>query len=401
MRNGQLKVMHLISNLDIGGAQEVVRTLAAYLAEAGCEPVVCTFKDGPLRQEIEQLGIPVEVVPARRYSVVAFPKFVKDMLRLRRILLDLVQKHHVHVVQTHLLRVLDFLVLTLRDKTNTPLIFWTAHNTNEELQEHQLPRFKWLLKPKRLGYRLLYRLTARSVNGFIAVADGVKTELLKTIGPIEDKITVICNGVDVKRYQRAVDRVAIRRKLGLPEQAHLIAVVGTLKRQKGHSYLIEAASSLVSEYLELHILFIGDGDLSEELQAQTRAAGLDQHIHFLGSRYDVPDLLAASDYFVLPSLWEGLPMALIEAMASGLPIVATDVSGTRQVLTHGETGFVVPPGDAQRLKEAIHYLLSDPPQARALGAAAQRRIEDFSAQKQAQEHIALYHREWIRSRGAA
>ena len=113
----------------------------------------------------------------------------------------------------------------------------------------------------------------------------------------------------------------------------------------------------------------------------------------------MPALLAASDYFVLPSLWEGLPMALIEAMASGLPIVATDVSGTRQVMVPGETGVVVPPGDAQQLAAAIHYLLSNPPCAQAMGVAAQRRIEDFSAKKQAQEHIALYRREWIGSSG--
>ena len=397
-RNSRLKVMQIISNLDIGGAQEVVRTLAAYLAEAGCVSIVCTFKDGPLREDIEQLGIPVEILPARRYSIVTFPLFVKDMLRIRQALVDLVKKHHIDVIQTHLLRVLDFLVLTVRDSTNTPLVFWTVHNTNEELQREQLPRHKWLLKPKRLGYRLLYRLTARSVNGFIAVADGVKTELLETIGPFEEKITVICNGVDVKRYQKPIDKAVIRQNLGLSEQAHLITVVGTFKRQKGHCYLIEAASSLVTLFPDLHILFIGDGDLREELQAQTKTLGLDQHIHFLGSRHDVPDLFAASDYFVLPSLWEGLPMALIEAMASGLPIVATDVSGTRQVMIPGETGIVVPPGDAQQLKEAIEYFLSDPAQARIMGAAAQRRIEGFSARKQAEEHIALYQREWNRSR---
>ena len=113
----------------------------------------------------------------------------------------------------------------------------------------------------------------------------------------------------------------------------------------------------------------------------------------LGNRDDVPDLLAASDLFVLPSLWEGLPMALIEAMASGLPIVATEVSGTIRVMVPGQTGILVPPGDAQKLAEAILQLLSDPERARAMGKAARRRVErEFSAQKQAEEHLALYHR---------
>jgi glycosyltransferase involved in cell wall biosynthesis len=399
MQNGQLKVLQIISNLDIGGAQEVVRTLAVYLAEVGCVPVVCTFKDGPLREEIERQGIAVEVLPARRHSIVNFHLFVKDMLRIRRELLDVVRKYNADVVQTHLLRVLDFLVLTVRGRTNTPLIFWTAHNTNEELKLEQLPSHKWLLKPKRLGYRWLYRVTTRWINGFIAVAEGVKQELIETIGPIEDKITVICNGVDIKRYQKPVDKAAVRQKLGLSQQSRLIAVVGTFKRQKGHRYLIEAAPPLAAAFPDLHIILIGDGDLRAELEAQTRSLGLEQRIHFLGNRYDVPDLLGASEYFVLPSLWEGLPMALIEAMASGLPIVASDVSGTAQVMIHGETGLIVPPGDTQKLQAAIYDLLTNSDQAQAMGQAARRHIEGFSAKRQAKEHVALYQREWDKSRG--
>jgi glycosyltransferase involved in cell wall biosynthesis len=120
---------------------------------------------------------------------------------------------------------------------------------------------------------------------------------------------------------------------------------------------------------------------------------LGEHIHFLGNRHDVPDLLAASDIFVLPSLWEGLSMALLEAMASGLPIVASEVSGTVQVVIPNETGLLVPPGDVQKLTEAIKQLLSDPTRAQAMGAAAKQRVEaEFSAQKQADEHLTLYRR---------
>jgi glycosyltransferase involved in cell wall biosynthesis len=179
-----------------------------------------------------------------------------------------------------------------------------------------------------------------------------------------------------------------------------MVTVGTLKEQKGHRYLIEAARSVVSQFPDVHILFIGDGDLREELQAQTRVSGLEEPIHFLGSRNDVPDLLAASDYFVLPSLWEGLPMALIEAMASGLPIIATEVSGTKQVMVPNETGLLVPPGTVQQLKEAVINFLSEPARARAMGAAAQQRVEAcFSAKRQAEEHIALYRRESNRPNG--
>lgn len=398
MQNGRLAVMQVVSNLNIGGAQEVVHTLAENLAEAGCHTVVCTFQDGSLRQSIEQLGIPVEVLPERRHSVVAFPWYVAEMLQLRRALGDLVKKHQIDVIQTHLLRSLDFLVLTLRYRRNL-LVFWTIQNANFFLREDHLRKHKWLLGPKQWGYRLLYRLTTRWVNGFIAVSDDVKASILKTIGPIpEDKITIICNSVDVRRYQRSVDKVHIRRQLGLAENARLMAAVATFKTQKGHRYLIEAVQSVIPHFPDLHILLIGDGELREELQAQTRKAGLDEHIHFLGFRQDIPDLLAASDYFVLPSLWEGLPMALVEAMAAGLPIVATEVSGTKQVMVSGETGLLVPPGDARQLAEAMSYLLSQPEQAKVMSEVAKQRVERyFGAKKQAEDHMALYERERKRS----
>jgi len=398
MQNTPLNVMQVVSNLGIGGAQEVVRTLAEHLAEAGCPTVVCTFQDGPLREEIERMGVPVEVLRDRRYSVLAFPLFVLDVLRLRRSLAGVVKKHHIDILQTQLLGSLDFLVLTLRYRTNL-LVFWTFQNSRFELRADKLPRHKWLLGPKRWAHRQLYRLAARWVNGFIAVSDDVKTALLETIGPIpDDKITVICNSVDVRRYQQPVDRACIRRRLGLPENARVMAVVATFKTQKGHRYLIEAVPQVLSQFPDLHILLIGDGDLRGKLQAQASALGLDGHIHFLGTRSDVPDLLAASDCFALPSLWEGLPMALVEAMASGLPIIATEVSGTKQVIVPGESGLLIPPGDVRQMEEAITRLLSEPARARAMGAAAQLRVEAyFGAKKQAQEHIALFYRERSRA----
>lgn len=391
MQKDRLTVMQIVSNLEIGGAQEVVRTLSENLEGAGCDMVVCTFKDGSLRTEIEGLGIPVEVLPSRRYSIVAFPLYFLEVLKMRKALVDLVNKHQIEVVQSHLLRSLDFLVLTLKLRRNL-LVFWTFQNANFILREDHLQGQKWLLRPKRAAYRLLYRLCAHWVDGFIAVSDDVKTAILSDIGFIpEDKVTVICNSVDVKRYQGNVDKAQIHRQLGLPENASVMAVVATFKEQKGHRFMIEATSSVVEQFPKLHILFIGDGDLREELQAQTKALDLDKHIHFLGNRNDVPELLAASDYFVLPSLWEGLSMALVEAMASGLPIIATEVSGTHQVIIPNETGLLVPPGDSQLLGKAMIQILTNSAQAEAMGTAAKKRVgRYFSAQKQAQDHIALY-----------
>ena len=390
----RLKVMHIISDLDVGGGQAVVRTLAKYLALEECVPIVCTFRDGLLRPDIEKLGIAVEVLPSRRYSIAAFPLFVADMARILRSLIRLVRKHQVDVVQTHLLRTLDFLVLLLRGTKPLRAVFWTFHSANLELTEEQLGRHKWLLKPKRQAHRGLYRFASRWVTGLIVVSDQVRESAIELIGPsIRGKTTMIPNGCDMDQYAQPVDRAQIRRQLGLPPDCRLIAMVGTLRKVKGHCYLIEAMPALLPRYPDLHVLLIGDGELKASLELSVCELGLGKRVHFLGSRSDVPQLLAASDLFVLPSLWEGLSMALLEAMATGLPIVASAVSGTVQAIKPDEGGLLVPPGDVPALVSAIDQLLSDPDRARAMGAVSRRRVElEFSARKQAREHIALYRR---------
>jgi glycosyltransferase involved in cell wall biosynthesis len=170
-------------------------------------------------------------------------------------------------------------------------------------------------------------------------------------------------------------------------------MVGTLKEVKGHCYMIEAMCELAPRFPDLHLLLVGDGELRASLEAQVANAALDERIHFMGSRSDVADLLAASDLFVLPSLWEGLSMALLEAMATGLPIVASEVSGTVQAIVPGEHGLLIPPGEPQAIVDAIGQLLSDPDRARKMGSAAQARVNaEFSARKQADDHLALYDR---------
>lgn len=389
----KLNVMHVILNLEVGGAQEVVRTLVEYLASGECTPIVCTFKDGPLRCEIEKLGVKVEILPARRHSIVALPLFIADMIRIWRELTRLVREYDVQVVQTHLLTTLDFLTLLLRYTTSACIVLWTFHSARFELTAAQLRRHKWLLKPKRYVHRQLYRLAAHFVSGFIAVSEQVKISMLETIGPVQDKITVICNGVDIKRYSQSSDKTSTRHELGLDANAILITQVGTLKGVKGHRYMIEAMPAIISQYPAANVLFIGDGELGETLQAQAAAMNVDSHVHFLGNRRDVPALLAVSDVFVLPSLWEGLSMSLLEAMASGLPVVASEVSGTVQVVLPGEMGYLVPPGDVPALTEAIKQVLVNPERAQMMGDKGRRHVAaNFSAQKQADEHLALYRR---------
>lgn len=171
-----------------------------------------------------------------------------------------------------------------------------------------------------------------------------------------------------------------------------MTMVGTFKRQKGHTYLVDATASVAGRLADLHIVLVGDGELAEVVRARVAALGLNGRVHLLGTRRDVPDLLAASDSFVLPSLWEGLPVALVEAMASRLPVIATDVSGTSQVMVPGVTGWIVPPADAEALAGAMVELVSDPARAATRAEAAAARAAAFGAQAQAEQLVALFRR---------
>lgn len=396
MRNNQnFHVMQVVSNLDIGGGQEVVRTLAVNLNEMGSSTIVCAFEDGPLRKEIELEGIPVFILPGRTASILSFPTFLREMKSISEALRELIDRYHIEVVQTHLLRVLNVPILAMLRFKPSLLVFWTFQNARFSLREDHLQSSKWLLKPKRWVYKLLYLKAADRVSGYIAVSEEVKKALVDEIGPIGNKVTVIFNSVDLHRYRTLCDKRELRERLGLNPDARIISVVATFKAQKGQRYLLEAASTLVKDFPDLKILFVGDGELRNDLVAKTNALNLEHNIDFLGTRLDVPELLSASDMFVLPSLWEGLPMALVEAMASSLPIVATDVSGSKQAILPGKTGMLVPPGDVQELAKAIYYLLSNPDIAEQMGTAARLRADEvFSATKQAQDHVDLFRRCW-------
>lgn len=385
------RVLQIVDNLEIGGAQEVVRTLAEHLAAAGRGVVVCALRDGPLRAGIEAAGIPVVLLPERRSAITNPVAFTAEMAGLRRELARLVDAYQIDVVQTHLLRSLDFLVLSLKSGRDLK-VYWTFHNANFDLRRDHLRRHGWLLGPKRWAHHLLYGLGARRADGLIAVSPEVKESIQATMPSVPAaKIAVIPNGVDTRRYARHTERDATRARLGLAEGDQFVAVVAMFKEQKGHRYLIEAAATLAPAFPNARFLLIGDGELRGDLERRVAAANLEATVRLPGLRPDVPELLAAADLFVLPSLWEGLPMALIEAMAAGLPVVATDVSGTRGVVVDGETGLLVPPGDAVALSRAIATLLDNPGRAAQMGSAGRRRVDGlFSARKQAADHLSLF-----------
>ncbi len=182
--------------------------------------------------------------------------------------------------------------------------------------------------------RVAYRLVGRFAGQMIAVSENIRFFLAEQVGIPSDRIRVVPNGVGLDEEPPRERLSALRTSLGLDQDSKVVGTVGSLYPVKGHTYLMDAVAPVVRRFEHVVFLIVGRGGLREELEAQARRLGIARHLRFLGHREDVRDLLALCDIFVLPSLSEGMPLALLEAMAAGLSCVATKVGGISEVVDH-------------------------------------------------------------------
>jgi glycosyltransferase involved in cell wall biosynthesis len=222
----------------------------------------------------------------------------------------------------------------------------------------------------REGWRRTFvvdRLVARLVDQVIAVSEAARNFLVRGKGYPSARITVVPNGRDLSVFQPGRAREAVRKELGLDRTVPLVGVVGRLEPQKGHVHLLDAWPAVLREFPDARLLLVGDGVLRGSLQARACAGGIDDTVIFAGFRDDVPRVLDALDILCLPSLYEGMPLTAIEGAAMALPVVATAVDGTPEVVRDGRTGRLVPPANPPELAEALLELLRDPERARRMG----------------------------------
>jgi glycosyltransferase involved in cell wall biosynthesis len=225
--------------------------------------------------------------------------------------------------------------------------------------------------------RVLERLHSTLVNiGLASKLVNVSRKVLEqaaAAGIRREHMTVIPNGIPSS--EAAVkQRAATRAELGLSDDAPLVLSVGRLVYQKGHEYLIQAMQAVVRRFPKSQAVICGDGPLRGQLDAQIARLGLSTSVRLLGNRLDIARYLGAADVFVLPSRWEGLPVALLEAMDAGLPIVATRVEGVEEVIQRDDEGMLVPPEDTRALVDSVSILIEDSVTRKSMGAAARRRV---------------------------
>ena len=249
-------------------------------------------------------------------------------------------------------------------------------------------------EPDRSSYWQL-RALARGVDRYLAVSGEIAAELVEDLGWPAEKVEVVYNAVDVERAAVPAPP-GLREQLGGSETRPLVLTPARLNAQKGHDALLEA----VAEVPGALFLLAGDGPERERLEGRATELGVAERVRFLGRREDVPQLLGACDVFCLPSLYEGSSLAVLEAMAAGIPIVSSAIGGTEELIEDGRSGLLVPPGDAPALAAALRRLLDDPRLREELAERARERVDSGLRREQNAERAASVYRQLLSRPGS-
>jgi glycosyltransferase involved in cell wall biosynthesis len=234
--------------------------------------------------------------------------------------------------------------------------------------------------------RYAQRVVCFGIDRYVAVSNDVARRLRTSLSVPTSRIRVVRNGIQLAPFDRPA-RASLRAALTRGRDRPLVLTLARLDWQKGLPYLLQAAA-MVPEAI---FLLAGDGPERAALETQAQALNLNDRVVFLGFRDDIPDLLAACDMFVLPSLVEGFPLAVMEAAAAGKPVIATAIGGTEEAVLHGETGLLVPPADPTALAAAVRNLLADPALAGRLAAAGKARAQrEFAAETMVRRVTEVY-----------
>lgn len=378
-----VRVCHVITRLDLGGAQENTLYTVAHLRPPFRPGLVCG-PGGLLDADARRLpDVPVTFEKALVRPI----RPDLDLLALMR-LTRLFRRERPHIVHTHSSKAGILGRLAAR-RAGVPIVVHTIHG------------FGWNVRqpaPLRALLMAVERAVTPATTHFIAVARANLEEgIARGVVPA-GRASLIRSGVPLAAFEAAARDPALRnghglrRELRLPERTPLVGMIACLKPQKAPLDFVEAAARVAGAIPEARFVVVGDGELRGPVEERAAALGLRDRLHLLGWRRDVPRIMAAFDVFVLTSLWEGLPRVLPEAIAAGVPIVATAVDGTTDIVRDGDTGVVCRPRDVEALAAGVLRLLREPEWGRHLAGRARAVLPEFDIDRMVRDQEALYAR---------
>ncbi len=365
------KVFYLLDSLNVGGTETQAVELALRLPPSRYRITMgCLRAEGPLLEKLK--GSAVRVQEFHPKGGLDSPSGIYQVLRLAAYL----RREKFDVVHTHDLWS-NLMGVTAARLAAVPAIISSRRD---------LAHFDWYQGRRRRWLRRIQNLSSI----VLANATPIRDALIAEDGFAPEKLRVIHNGVDTAKFQRAKsDR---HRLFPGMEDGKLAILVGNMHSDvKGHPWLIAAAPSVVKEFPNTRFVFAGDGDCRSSFEGQVAALGMERNFIFLGRRADIPELLASCDIALLPSRAEGLPNAVLEYMAAGLPVIVSDVGGNAELVKDNVTGLLVPAEDSSSLADAVLRLLRDPDLAREIAHNGQTMaIQNFSFERLVQEVDELY-----------
>lgn len=359
-----MRVVHVINTAEVGGGAEHVLALSRGMAGHGYRSTVVVGRDGPVRARLRDAGVPV---------VVLGPMGIAAPVRLAGVLRSLRPEIlHLHGSRAGVTGTVAAALAGIR-----PVVY-TAHAF---AFKRRLPAvLRWLAARADA-------LTCVRADRVICLTRG-DAEAARTRGVLRDGAAVIPNGIDPARFASAQDR---RAELGFDRLAPVAGLIGRLVPDKHPVGFVRVARAVVDALPGARFLIVGDGPLRGEVEDAVKRAGLGAHVIMTGYRSDIPELLATMDVVVLTSRWEGMPMVVLEAMASARPVVAPALPGLDEVIEDGVTGTLTPPGNLAALAQAVIALLRDAPARRTLGARAQARAHDeFALDRMVSSTLEVY-----------
>jgi glycosyltransferase involved in cell wall biosynthesis len=357
-----LRIAQLIETDGPGGAERVVAQLARTLAAAGNPTVVFVPQrgEGWLAEELRGSGVAIEGFYLDRPLDPGLAARLAEAFRAHRI-----QLAHSH------------------EFTMSVYGAWGAWGSSIP---HVMTMHGGRYHAGQLRRRIALRAASQASQATVAVSDTVARALRRDLWIPRNQVTVVPNGVAPPRGDGT-----LRAELGLAPHERLLLAVGNLYAVKGHRYLVEALAWLRGQGFAVHVAIAGRGQEKQPLAEQAHALGVSDQLHLLGLRSDIGNLLSSADLFVLPSLSEGLPLALLEAMLAGCAVVASNVGDVATALDHGTVGRLVPPADSHALAHALGRLLAHPADAHFLGARArQRATTHYTVDRMVERYVALY-----------